>query len=410
MIKKLLLALGLAAALSISANGQNNRPPLPIEYRVPSDGSGLWLIDKKNEVTFQGLTGWSTITFSLPVQEELPAGSYVQFCVCLENKGAKAPQDYIVEINEGDAWRTEAGCTFETVDSKVKHPSTFLHIFKLQKAVSDTLFVRCRVNSPLTTGGERLQRTEPENEVALKCRGYVGARLTSLGNTEPAEEKNLLLIGNSFTYYFGEPIILQEIAFSQGLRLNITASLKGGQSFRQHCGLRMTSLSIKKSVYDYAIIQGQSQEPARWAADRKTNADVKAAFGELCDKIRLCSPDCKIYIEKTWSYPGADNGGFATEDKFFNLLEKGSKKLARGAKTSRTLVGDAFRMARRECPSIDILDKDSKHQALAGSYLKACVTYLTFSGKPFEGEVPSCCLPDEEAAALRDIAEYIVLR
>ena len=172
----------------------------------------------------------------------------------------------------------------------------------------------------------------------------------------------------------------------------------------------MTSLSIKKSVYDYAIIQGQSQEPARWAADRKTNADVKAAFGELCDKIRLCSPDCKIYIEKTWSYPGADNGGFATEDKFFNLLEKGSKKLARGAKTSRTLVGDAFRMARRECPSIDILDKDSKHQALAGSYLKACVTYLTFSGKPFEGEVPSCGLPDEEAAALRDIAEYIVLR
>ncbi|MBQ1683611.1 MAG: hypothetical protein II071_04970, partial [Bacteroidales bacterium] len=261
MIKKLLLALGLAAALSLSVNGQNNRPPLPIEYRVPSDGSGLWLIDKKNEVTFQGLTGWSTITFSLPVQQELPAGSYVQFCVCLENKGAKAPQDYIVEINEGDAWRTEAGCTFETVDSKVKHPSTFLHIFKLQKAVSDTLFVRCRVNSPLTTGGERLQRTEPENEVALKCRGYVGARLTSLGNTEPAEEKNLLLIGNSFTYYFGEPVILQEIAFSQGLRLNITASLKGGQSFRQHCGLRMTSLSIKKSVYDYAIIQGQSQEP-----------------------------------------------------------------------------------------------------------------------------------------------------
>lgn len=410
MIKKLLFALGLAAALFVNAGGQNSRPPLPIEYRVPSDGSGLWWIDKEHEVTFTGLTGWSTMTFSLPLKEKLPAGSYVQFSVCLENKGTKAPQDYIVEINEDDVWRSEAGCTFETVDSKVRHPSTFLHIFKLQKAVSDTLFVRCRVNSPLTTGGERLQRVEPENSVALKCRGYVGARLISLGGALPAEEKNLLLIGNSFTYYFGEPIILQEIAFSQGLKLNITASLKGGQTFRQHCGLRMTSSSIKNGSYDYAILQGQSQEPARWAADRKANADVKVAFGELCDKIRLCSPDCKIFIENTWSYPGADNGGFATEDKFFKLLEKGTLKLSRSAKTSRTLVGDAFRMARRECPGIEILDKDSKHQALAGSYLKACVTYLTLSGKPFEGEVPSCGLPDEEAAALRDIAEYIVLR
>ena len=50
MIKKLLLALGLAAVLSISVNGQNNRPPLPIEYRVPSDGSGLWLIDKRTKL------------------------------------------------------------------------------------------------------------------------------------------------------------------------------------------------------------------------------------------------------------------------------------------------------------------------------------------------------------------------
>ena len=409
MIKKLLLALGLAAALSFSTNAQSNRPPLPLEYRVPSDGSGLWFLHKHDELVYNGLTGWSTLTFSLPV-DELPAGTYVQFCVSLENKGSKAPKDYIVEIKEDDAWRSEQGCIFETVDTKVRHPSTLLHIFKLRKAVSDTLFVRCRVNSPLTTDGDRLLRNEPENSVALKCRGFVGACLKSLGTAVPAEEKNLLLIGNSFTYYYGEPVILQQIAFSQGLKLNIAASLKGGQTFRQHCGLRLTSTSIKNGVYDYAIIQGQSQEPARWAAKPKDNKDVKTAFGELCDKIRLCSPDCKIFIEKTWSYPASDNGGFASEEQFYKLLEKGSKKLARSAKTSRSMVGDAFWAARRECPGIEILDKDAKHQGLAGSYLKACVTYLTLSGKPFVGEVPSCGLSEEDAAALRDIAEYTVLR
>ena len=326
----------------------------------------------------------------------------------LETKGPKAPGEFTVEILDGQQW--VSGGSFVTVDSAVKHPSCYLHIFKLANAVSDTLRVRCRVSSALATDGSPLVKDDPDNKFALKTKSYVGAYLNPLGVHAPVETKSVLLIGNSFTYYYGEPLMLQEIAFSQGLCLNIGLSLKGGQTFRQHCGLEMTSLKIAEGPYDYAFVQGQSQEPAQWAKEPGKRKDVKKALRELCKSIRNSSPDCHIYLENTWSYPGASNGGFDTEKEFYDLLEKGCDKLSRAAGTDVSLVGQAFRLSRMLYPHITLLSSDDKHQNLAGSYLKACVGYLVLRGLPFGPSVPSCGLDPADAAALRSVAEQVVLR
>ena len=399
-MKRLLTLLSLALCLSAALPAQVN--------------PGLWYLSASQAIEKTGLTEGGAFVFARPV-ESLPAGSYVQFGVSLENGGEKAPRHYMVEFFDGGRWVADpdfvyddglAEYSFFTVSSTVRHPSTYLSVYKLRNAVSDTLKVRLRVCSQYAADGSLLSPSEPGNVVALKNKHYVGAYLNPLGTKAPRETVSLLMIGNSFTYYYGEPFMLQEIAFSQGLQLNIRASLKGGQTFRDHCGREMTLRTISGAEYDYAVIQGQSQEPARYAADRSGNVDVENAFVELCRKIRETSPDCNIFVENTWGYPGAENGGFSSLGEFDRLLEEGSWLLAEAGVGDKIPVGKAFVAARER---VELLGSDAKHPGLAGAYLKACVTCLVFTGKPFTGDVPTCGLSAEDAAYLRRTAEDIVL-
>lgn len=384
--------------------------------QAPQDG--LWYLSKAQAVVHQGMVEGDAFTFAAPLSSTLPAGSYIQFCVSLENAGEMAPLHYKVEFFDGGEWVSDpsfvyqdglSDYSFRTVSASVKHPSTFTAVYKLKSEVSDSLRARCRVCSPYATNGSLLSKEEKGNTVALKNRHYVAAKLVPLGSGEGFPQKRILLTGNSFTYYFGEAFMLQEIAFAQGWILQLNASLKGGMSFRQHCGLEMTQAQCELPCdYDFAILQGQSQEPGKYAAAPDSLADVRSAFCELCGRIRSSHPSCRVFAERTWAYPASDNGGFASMEEFDEMLSKGTSMIAEAAGCEINPVGEAFARARSDVPSINLLHKDQKHQSLAGSYLKACISWLTISGRTrFEGTVPSCGLSSDDAAALRAIAEKV---
>jgi len=162
-------------------------------------------------------------------------------------------------------------------------------------------------------------------------------------------------------------------------------------------------------MYDYAFLQGQSQEPAQYASDMAAGRDVKMAFCELCDHIREVSPKCNIFVEQTWAYAAGDCGGFGSLENFDALLADGTAALALAGRADVNPVGPAFAAVRADGSPVNLFFPDNKHQGLAGSYLKACVTYLKISGKAFHGTVPSCGLPESDAAYLRSIAEKIAL-
>ena len=377
---------------------------------------GLWFLDSQKE--YKGLVEGDAITFSIPV-EKLPAGTWVQFGITLENGGDKAPRHYVTEVQQGKDWMVVtnplfndglAKYSFKMSSTRDWHPATYMEVFRLRKAVQDSLRVRCRVCSPYATDRTLLSADDEDNKVHLMARCYVGAKLSVLGNKAPKASKKVLLIGNSFTYFYGEPFMLQEIAFSQGLYLDISASLKGGQTFRQHSQLEMTLRTAGAEGYDYAFLQGQSQEPAHFAQDRSGQRDVKLAMCDLVDIIRTYSPDCKVYVENTWSYPSGDCGGFGSLEEFDSLLADGTKQLSIAGRTGISPVGQAFAAVRSEDSPVDLLDTDGKHQSLAGSYLKACITYLMISGKPFSGDVANCTLDPTEAEFLRRVAEKTVLQ
>lgn len=376
---------------------------------------GLWFLDAPLER--KGLVEGDAITFSIPVEEKLPAGTFVQFGVCLENFGEKAPRHYMVEVQEGRTWRCISSRTFNdglaeysfvTASATDRHPTTYQEIFRLRKPVKDSLRVRCRVCSPYATDRGPLSVGDSLNIVSVKSLPYVGAVLKPLGTKNPGRHASVCLIGNSFTYFFGEPLILQEIAFSQGLLLDVKASLKGGQTFRDHTRLPLSLSTLSSETYDYAFLQGQSQEPAHFAHDAAAGRDIKLALCQLCDDIRQTSPSCNIYIENTWAYEGMDFGGFGSMEEFDRLLSEGTNALAFAGNAKVSPVGQAFAAARAANAAEDLYTVDAKHPGLAGAYLKACVTYLLISGKTFKGDVPSCYLPEDTAAKLRSIAESII--
>ncbi len=378
---------------------------------------GLWF--NPEPVEYRGLTEGDAINFSIPVDGKLPAGTYVQFGITLENNGDKAPRYYMVEVQQGRRWENVsttvhsdglASYSFFTVPASQSHPTSYLNIFRLGQAVRDTLRVRCRVCSPYTSDKDRLSADDPANSVSIRSRHYVGARLNPLGRKAPSSRRKVLMLGNSFTYFYSVPLMLQEIAFSQGMLLDINASLKGGQTFRQHTGLTMSLVQCSLEDYDYAFFQGQSQEPARYASDMDAMRDVKLALLDLCEALRSTSPGCRVFVENTWAYGAGDCGGFGSLENFDSLLAEGTRLLSTACHGEIIPVGQAFAAVRADGSPVQLLGDDDKHQSLAGSYLKACIEYLILSGKPFSGDVPCCGLSESDASYLRQTAEKTVLK
>ena len=242
---------------------------------------------------------------------------------------------------------------------------------------------------------------------ALLCAASSAQRFQLPEPPKAPDEIWVLCIGNSFTYHHDADVLLQDIASSQGVRMQIGKYLKGGQTFGQHLNLPETQKAIDAGNYDYCFLQDQSVNPARLARDGKT--EVLDDLINLKSRIIRKSPDCKFILEHTWSYAGKEAGGMGTQEELDKYLRKGTKKMARKGHTWYSPIGEAFNTVYKDRPDIHLLDKDDKHQSQEGAYLKACVNYLIITGKRFSGPVAGGGLAPATAAYLREVAEKTVL-
>ena len=216
----------------------------------------------------------------------------------------------------------------------------------------------------------------------------------------------VLLIGNSFTYFHDCDSMLIRIGRSQGVKVCLGEYLKGGQTFGQHLNLPATGEAIAAGSYKVAFIQDYSNNAALYARDGRK--DILRNTRDLKARILQASPECRIILERTWSYSGNGAGGFASAEDLDRYLAKGAKALARKSGLELSPIGDAFNLVRRERPDVNLFDPDEKHQSAAGSYLKCCVNWLLLSGEPFSGEVDACGIDPDTARYLQNVAERVV--
>lgn len=238
----------------------------------------------------------------------------------------------------------------------------------------------------------------------------IAALLIAFNASAQRDTTRVLIVGNSFTFVNETYDMLSKIALSQGHYLDIVQTSFPGYTFANHLANDSTTEAILKGDYEYAILQDQSQNPAKFANDPVGNASIRGSFITLCNRIFGWSPGVKVIVECTWSYPADNWGGFNSESNFDNLLQNGTRLYTEIIRGTISPIGNAFTAARHDRQDIELLDKDGKHQSAYGAYLKSCINYLVLFGGKFSSDADNCGLDPEKAKYLRNLARKTVNR
>lgn len=345
--------------------------------------------------------------FEVPAEKAV-AGTYVSFDATLSAEPG-APMDWVVEWKDGDKWVAGRKYTCYGPALGKNYQYTTIHqTYRLRNAPEGKVVnVRLRALEGKTIPA--VEGSETSGLAMFVTSTYVGAYVMDFGVTPPKDTTKVLCIGNSFTYYLSCPQMLKEIAWKEGHYIDMAASLKGGWSMKDHMNFPTTDDEINRGGYDVVILQDQSQAVAQIGSDKKQYADKLANLVAMADKVRATSEDCRVLIECTWAYAGKKNGGFSNVTEFYQNAGKGIKIVAKATKADVSPIKDAFRMANIERPDILLFAEDGYHQSPYGSYLKSCVNYLVLFGEPFGDDPSDCGLDPKRTAALRAIAEAVVL-
>ena len=229
----------------------------------------------------------------------------------------------------------------------------------------------------------------------------------------PKDKKlNILLIGNSFSYYndMNAPNgILKKIIASAGYNVNVTAVYKGGYYLRQFLDAndeygKQVLAKLKSNVkYDIVVIQEQSANPIANPGD----------FYKSCREFKQLTDanGGRLYLYATWGYKAGHSSlktyGTSSADMEAKLR---AAYAAIGEELGVTVInaGAAFTLSSSKNPRIDLYHTDLKHPSEAGSYLIAYTIYGTVFGEdPAELDYNGS-LTAETGAALRAAASQIL--
>lgn len=360
------------------------------------------------------------IVFTQP-NTTLAAGSTVDFMLTIWTPSTAAPKYWICEIYDGGEWKAvEEDLKTATENSQLKYSfyikyfssacyTTFVQNFTTTKDIRNgDLKVRCRVVGNYNNAGGTLSPSSSAY-VGIMKQYYQGAAFNSYQGIPVKDTKKVLVLGNSFTYYYSAPFILKEIARSQGHEMRMRANIKGSQYFRNHSSLELSQLAVKEGGYDFAILQDQSGQHALYYSNVTTNAAVLNETKTLVDQIKSYSPAVNPIVENTWAFLGSSSyEGYGSMETFDKALQGGALLICDALDVWMSPVGIAFQKA-RAAGITDLYHTDNKHPNRNGAYLKACVNYLLMYGEKFDANVPDCLVSASTAKKLRDIAEEVVL-
>ena len=185
-------------------------------------------------------------------------------------------------------------------------------------------------------------------------------------------KEKILFVGNSFTFYWNLPSIVESMAAEKEIFLDIHQSTAGGASLKQHW-FGDKNLNTKKLIesgdYSTIILQDYSSNPLL-----KTK-ESNEYFNRFIQLVKSNQGQSIIY--GTWMFPSISSKKYKGSDPIQNALKPISTK----TNTPIAPVGTAFRLFQEKHPEIPIFTSDNKHPSAVGSYLAACIFYKILTGK-----------------------------
>lgn len=235
--------------------------------------------------------------------------------------------------------------------------------------------------------------------------------------TQAAELKKILFVGNSFSFYnngihnhLGSLIRANGDWQSGENRLRLQ-TLSGGHIHEHLEGLQAT-LSNDTRPWQAVVLQGHSNEPLLTSKKARFEHSLASAIGIVREH------DLSPVLFMTWGYKGDEKMASELAQAY---IEQGAKH-----KVKVVPVGLAFTKAEQTLPTIDLFVKDVlgiqqtpegkeitfrtdiKHPSEAGTYLAACVFYASLYKRSPVGNSFTAGLDKNTAKALQALSWQVV--
>ena len=185
-------------------------------------------------------------------------------------------------------------------------------------------------------------------------------------------KENILFIGNSFTFYWNLPLVVEAMANERNYNYDITQSTASGSSLKDHWfendELKSKTL-IATGRYDRVVLQDYSLNPLQ------NLVESRMYFTDFIEWVK--ANNGAPYIYATWMYKGISNNNYNVVDPIQDALQPVADKTG----AVMVPIDQAFRTIQKRHPNIPIFMSDNKHPSPVGTYLAACVYFRIFTGE-----------------------------
>lgn len=221
---------------------------------------------------------------------------------------------------------------------------------------------------------------------------------------------NVLMIGNSFSYYFCTE--LYNIANAAGVQMNVTNLYKSGASVEEHWTW-LSDLNEGENKYTYWVINSMG----RWRPDGILSSTKALAYMDwdvitlqqhfkpevtvdyetaktscdpyvekIYDVLKSDYPNAKLYWQETWAYQVGHEliADAAAQKHQQDIIIKVSEEVCQENGVDMVPSGEAWVIARSNELVGDTLCLDDKYHdgdVGGGQYLNACVWFEVLTGK-----------------------------
>lgn len=189
----------------------------------------------------------------------------------------------------------------------------------------------------------------------------------------------MFFIGNSFTYFYDIPMIVEGLAKSLNEMIDVDYVVKGSTTLATHAnhtsetGVQIYNKLTETNDYDYVILQEQSSTPY------SNYNNFKSGASSLASDVKTTQKHCEVRLYSTWAYQDIATTQSKTIPDLEKLIRDAYIKLANEVTNidDVNFVGPAFTKVYTDYANIPLYYSDNKHQSLYGAYLSACIHVLS---------------------------------
>lgn len=179
----------------------------------------------------------------------------------------------------------------------------------------------------------------------------------------------VLFVGNSFSYYYNLPEVLNEMsAYSDKVYIDTKHSLVGGSNLSQHLkgenGTETLNI-LDKEKFDYVVLNHHSL----------ATIDEEYTFFESSKKMveLIRSKSAKPIFMMTWAYK--------SNREMLKTIAAAYEDMCSKLKVDLVPCGKLFDEVRMRRPDINMFEDDDKHPSKHGTYLNGLTFFKYFTNE-----------------------------